>query len=562
VTDTKPTSTEIVRGEIQPWTDYESYRKPAGGPVLRAFLDDLLPASASRTLVAGPHGADVVELVAGRSAHVTVLVRSVSDAATLREQFAGAGVTVLAGALDGLADHGIEPFDVVLAADGLDRVLGADSPALDWPQRAALLSRLATPEALVLVGVENEFALTGLLDRRPLDERHGDDEWRPLHDDPNRPTSPAQVAEALTALGLDVRGRYSCFDTAGVPHTLLADDAAAATRPGRPAARLAIAGLAAAAQHFPLVAPVADGAGAAARAGLLNAVAPGWLVVCGPGGETRTGYAAYGGGVLAAELSGAAWRTEFRAGDGTPVTGLGFDPALVAERVPDTESAETLFVRLAAAEDVPGFRKLAARLGAWAEGGRIIALDDVQVDGDGFAPGFSGWRSAEEATREELLAAAWHRFRDRLVHGHRRHPWPPWMVDGDDLVTTWLGMSGVPDAAAVLKRGREIADAIAAAVDVPVEQPDLRTLLADAEENRAKVTELAGHIFGLERTLRFRDKSLKTRERQVRAARDELRALKHSRSMQLVLGIRKVAGLRKPKTLAKAVKKRLPRRDL
>jgi hypothetical protein len=29
-----------------------------------------------------------------------------------------------------------------------------------------------------------------------------------------------------------------------------------------------------------------------------------------------------------------------------------------------------------------------------------------------------------------------------------------------------------------------------------------------------------------------------------------------------VLGLRKVAGLRKPKRLAKAVKKRLPRRDL
>jgi hypothetical protein len=32
--------------------------------------------------------------------------------------------------------------------------------------------------------------------------------------------------------------------------------------------------------------------------------------------------------------------------------------------------------------------------------------------------------------------------------------------------------------------------------------------------------------------------------------------------MQLVLAIRKVAGLRKPKRLAKAVKRRIPRRDL
>jgi hypothetical protein len=554
--------TDTVRGEIQPWTDYESHRKPAGGAVLRAFLDDVLPESASRALVAGPHGADVIELVAGRSAHLTVLVRSVSDAATLRERNARAGVTVVAGALDGLADHGAEPYDVVVAADGLDRVLGADSPALDWPQRAALLRRLATPEAVVLVGVENEFALTALLDRRPLDERHGDDEWRPLHDDPNRPTSPAQVADALTGLGFDVRAGYACFDAAGLPHTLLADAAAAATRPGRPAARLATAGLAAAAAHAPLLSSVEDGAGAAARAGLLPAVAPGWLVVCGPGRDARTGYADHAGGVLAADLADGTWATGFRAGDGTPATGLTFDPALVAARVPDTESAESLLVRLAAAEDVPGFRALAARLGAWFDGGRVVAFDDVQVDGDGFAPGFAGWRSAEDATREELLAAAWHRFRDRLIRGHHRHPWPPWMAEGDDLVSTWLGMSGVEAGAAVLKRGREIADAYATAVDVVAEQPDLRTVLADAEEDRKRATELAGQVFGLERTLRFRDQSLGIREKQLRSVRDELRRLKGSRSMKLAASLQRVAGLRDPKRLVKAVKRRVPQQKL
>jgi hypothetical protein len=562
VTDTTPTHTDTVRGEIQPWTDYESYRKPAGGPVLCAFLGDVLPESASRALVAGPHGADVIELVAGRSAHVTVLVRSVSDAATLRERFGGAAVTVLAGALDGLVDHGAEPYDVVVAADGLDRVLGADSPALDWPQRAALLHRLATPEAVTLLGVENEFSLTALLDRRPLDERHGDDEWRPLHDDPHRPTSPAQVTDALTALGFDVRAGYACFDAAGLPHTLLADAAAAATRPGRPAARLAIAGLATAAAHAPLLSSVADGAGAAARAGLLPAVAPGWLLVCGPGRGARTGYAAHGGGVLAADLAEGAWETTFRAGEDTPATGLTFDPALVAGRLPDTESAETLLFRLAAAEDVPAFRALAGKLGGWFDGGRVVAFDDVQVDGDGFAPGFGGWRSADRATREELLAAAWHRFRDRLIRGHHRHPWPPWMAEGDDLVSTWLGMSGVEAGAAVLKRGREIADAYAAVADVVAEQPDFRTLLADAEEQRKTATELAGQIFGLERTLRFRDQSLQIREKQLRAIRDELRRLKGSRSMKLAAGIQRVAGLRDPKRLVKAVKRRVPQQNL
>src|SRR4051812_24527396 len=156
---------EIVRGEIQPWTDYASYRRPAGGPALLALLADLLPATAERTLIAGPHSQEVIELASSRTAHLTVLVRSVSDAVELRSAVAAQHVTVVAGALDGLDGlDGLdtEPFDVVLAADGLDRVLGYDSPALSWPQRAASLKRLATPGALVLVAVENEFSLIAL----------------------------------------------------------------------------------------------------------------------------------------------------------------------------------------------------------------------------------------------------------------------------------------------------------------------------------------------------------------------------------------------------------------
>ncbi|MFC3744946.1 hypothetical protein ACFOS3_48590, partial [Paractinoplanes deccanensis] len=239
------TDIEVVRGEIQPWTDYSSYRRPAGGDALLALLADALPAKAARTLIAGPHSHELIKLATARSERVTVLLRSVSDATDLREAFPDPEVTVVAGALDGLADG---PYDLVIAADGLDRVLGYDSPALTWPQRAELVRALAGPDAVVLIGVENEFALTGLYDRRPVDARHGDDEWRPLHDDPERPTSPDQVLAALPGARL-----FASFDAAGETHTLLDAAAAAGTRPGRPAARLALEGLAAAAEPTPLV---------------------------------------------------------------------------------------------------------------------------------------------------------------------------------------------------------------------------------------------------------------------------------------------------------------------
>src|SRR5512138_1565023 len=89
----------IVRGELQPWTDYRGYRAPAGGEPLLALLDDLLPATAGRALIAGPHAVPLVELVAARAAALTVLVRSVSDAQDLRAAVPAEHVTVITGAL-------------------------------------------------------------------------------------------------------------------------------------------------------------------------------------------------------------------------------------------------------------------------------------------------------------------------------------------------------------------------------------------------------------------------------------------------------------------------------
>jgi len=545
VTDSPQIPVEIVRGELQPWTDYAGGRRPAGGAPLVALLGDLLPAHAPRTLIAGPHGLDVIELAAARSASLTVLVRSVSDAADLRAAIPAGHVTVVAGALDGLSPA---PFDVILAADGLDRVHGADSPALDWPARAADLRRLATPGALLVVGVENEFALTGLFDRRPPDVRHGDDEWRPLHDDPARPTSPAQVRAALGA------GRvYAVFDEAGLVHTLLDDEAAAAARPGRPGFRLARAGLAASAAHAPLLAPVTDAAAAAARAGLLGAVAPGWLAVCGSPGDTRTCYTVSGGGVLTADLGAGGWALSVRSAPGVRPPGVTFDPALVPARLPDTESVETLLFRFAAAEDVPAFRALAGRLGAWAGlADGVVLLDDLYPEGDGFVRGLT--RPAGDDDAAALLAAAYHRLRDRLLRAHRRHPWPPWTASTDDLVVTWLGMSGVAENPGAVKRGREIADGLAEPV---ADEPDLRTVLADAAADRQRATELAGKVFGLERTMRFRDQSLRTREQQIRTMRDELRKLRNSPAMRLQQVSQKVAKVRHPRAFARALKRRI-----
>jgi hypothetical protein len=561
---------QVVRGEMQPWTDHATHQ-----PALAALLTDVLPAN-RRMLILGPHSPLLIESVLARSSDVTILVRSVSDAEQLASEF-GPCLQVVAGALDGMK---AEPFEVIVAVDGLDRVLGYASDDLDWTARLSAVSALAAPDAAVVLGLENGFSLLNLLDRRPVGERHGDDEWRPLHDDPTRPVS---VDQLKSVLPWDAQV-YANF----AARTLVVSDVAAAARPGELPTRLAIEALEA--DDIPLLSPVAEGVEAAARAGLLAAVPTAWLAVCGVPAAPAI-YAQTGPAVLTATPTPDGWQLTMTAGptaaDASPnttppastvldsssgSTAVVFDASVVPAEVPNGVSVESVLFRLAGAEDVPGFRKLAARLGEWAGESRVVLRwDDVVMDGDSFAYGVSPWVAAEPVEQFDLLATAWQRFHDRLISQHRRHPWPPWMV-GDDLVYAWLGMSGVyrvepvpatspdtlPTSAEQVARGKELAAALAVALETREHaEVDVRTALAEAEQARHELFELKGHVYGLERTLGFRDKALKTRENRIRELRTEVQKataerdrLRASRAYALARFLSRAAQIRNPRTFA------------
>jgi hypothetical protein len=560
---------------MQPWTD-----QTAPQPALAALLTDVVPAN-RRTLIVGPHSPVLIESVLEHSADVTIVVRSVSDGQQLAEDF-GPCLQVVAGALDGLT--GSQPFEAVVAADGLDRVLGYDSGDLSWTERLNALAALAAPDAVVVLGLENEFSLVNLLDSRPADERHGDDEWRPLHDDPTRPVSVDQLTAALPWTAQV----YADFGS----RTFVAAEVAAAARPGELPTRLAAEALEAV--EVPLLSPTADGVDSAARAGLLSAIPTGWLTISGTQ-ATHDLYAETGPAVLAADQVDGGWRTSLTGGAAsTPtsattasaapasVTPLVFDASVVPAEVPGGVTVESVLFRLAAAEDVPAFRKLAGRLGEWAaDGAAVLRWDDVVVDGDSFAYGVSPWVTAESTDKADLLAAAWCRFHDRLIGQHRRHPWPPWMV-GDDLVTAWMGMSGIelpepiqatspdtpPESAAHVARGKELAAALADVLQTRDQQAaDVRTALADAERAKQELFELKGHVYGLERTLGFRNKAMKTRENRIRELRTQLQKLtvdhdriRGSRTYAVSRVIFHAAQIRRPHVVARKLSRRLRRR--
>ena len=187
----------------------------------------------------------------------------------------------------------------------------------------------------------------------------------------------------------------------------------------------------------------------------------------------------------------------------------------------------------------------------------------------------------EPTDSADLLAAAWYRFHERLIGQHRRHPWPPWMV-GDDLVSTWMSMSGVelpepvqatspdtpPASAGHVACGKELASVLAAVLRTREDTvADVRTALADAERARQELFELKGHVFGLERTLGFRNKAMKTRENRIRELRTELQKvtadhdrIRGSRTYALSRVVFHAAQIRKPRVVARKVARRVRKR--
>ncbi|MGL5852188.1 MAG: hypothetical protein ACRCZD_15520, partial [Phycicoccus sp.] len=147
------TAVDVVLGEMQPWTDEDADRPPAGGPALLRLLADLLPGG-GHGLVVGPHDEAVLRLLADRLDAVTVLRRSPADAAAVAD-LGIPGVSAVAGSLDGWSAGERRPADVLLALDGLDRVTTTDSPDLDWDARLRLALAAAGPDALVLLRHDN-----------------------------------------------------------------------------------------------------------------------------------------------------------------------------------------------------------------------------------------------------------------------------------------------------------------------------------------------------------------------------------------------------------------------
>ena len=498
----------LIGGEMLVWSDLDGRHGPP--PVRAAALRPLLGVAAGRTLVAGPHAADLIDALPAEQ--MTLLVRGLPDADTLTDRYADRpGVTVLCGSLEKVA--AAPAYDTVIALDGLGRLRSAEDDAAEesWAEDLALLVAVLRPGGRLLLGLENLFGLHRIL--VPAAEP-GDADWGTADAyDPARPAGPAQLRATLREAGLTVVRDYAAFPSPADPAVLLG---------GELLADDAVRGFVAAtvrAACVPQEGVLADPrrlATGALRAGIAAELAPAWFVLAqrGPGEVLDTPAGVVADGPVADVVR--------RDADGRWTRG---GVAVAAGRPLDE-----LLLAASLRRDLPGLREL---LTAWQSGAAAgVPADRIVAGADGtltpLAPA-SGSPAGDPLVALRGLAA---------------------MMIGDGHAYLWPAPADEAELTALLAAmaGREVEASAVPAASAGPGVPALRELIMERDRLARELAEARARHEWYEKMLTGREAELK-RVRRINAV---LRATLPGRAATASVG-----GLRAGKRAARAVIRRL-----
>ncbi|WP_051713038.1 class I SAM-dependent methyltransferase [Spirillospora albida] len=560
-----PWGVRLLGGEMLLWSDDDDPGvvsvAPAAAGALLGELAARVVQPGDRILVAGPHPRGLPDLLAGRDARVTFVLRSLPDARALARANADRTTTrVCCGGIEKLP--GDERYDVVVALGGLERLLSSDSPDLAWTEIARRLAGALTPGGVLLLGVENEIGVHRLCDVAAPDTRRGDGNWRPPLG-PGRPTDPAGLCHVLDGLGMAPDRCYAAYAGPAAPSLLIDHE-------------LLEEGLLAEATEPLLAAACADGFGgrpvlsdprwilrAALARGLAGALAPGWVAVARPYGDPSPetlpwALAADGAApwtvVRELHAEGPAWEL---CGTAAPrVAGrIIRDPARLRGPVRGGRDAETLLRAACDRHDLPAVRDLLGAYAEWlfkqAENGLVpgrlafATLDNLAAVPSGFAALDPSWEWAEPLPAEHVLARTLRRFLARMLQSGQRHPWPASMSP-DDICTTLHAMAGRPagrpllDAGLLLEAevaasmtGRPVADLVQRlrhAAEAPGAVRGHRELVSAHARLQDEVRLLRQRADWADEALTARELEVKELKGRLREQRAEMRSGRHGRS--------------------------------
>ncbi|GAA1613337.1 class I SAM-dependent methyltransferase [Catellatospora bangladeshensis] len=502
--------------EMPHWSDLTGPPGPCGGRAAVTLLARAVSPLA-RVLVAGPHEPALVAGLPVPPERITWLLRSRHDAVDAAR---AAGAEVVCGGPEAVAGRS---YDVIVALDGLDRVVSAEGPQAGWVPALDALAALLAPGGLLLLGVANPLGVHELTALTPTPHEAADRHWHaPAAADPDRPGSPDRLRAVLARDGLTVRRLWLGYPDPLAPVLLLDPEACGPDAPGGMGAAvdLALAGAWAGRDGAAVLSDPHTLAADALANGLGSAFAPLWLVAAvrpsttvpqadtsagpgipegslatsgmhpghGPMPESGERPAARSGAVLpelihaepAAGPHTATWT--FTGAERAAVTsaapdgelfGITRDVAAVAGPVPAGPGFERVLRDACRRRDTPRVRALLAAYADWLRGrtdeqGQVAgAYACTGLDGLALSPGGPAvldpsW-SAGPRPLAVVLARTLHRFAERLLTGGAVHPWPS-TLDAAELTLVLVGAAGErPDPAAVTAAVEFDADLRAAA---------------------------------------------------------------------------------------------------
>ncbi|MEU4238751.1 hypothetical protein [Actinoplanes sp. NPDC026619] len=450
-----------IGGEMFAWTDSDPGRGPERprGALLRLLAGQ--SAGPGRTvLVAGPHADDLVAALADGGSKVFWLLRSLGDAELASREHQT--VTVLAGALVRLDPE--EKFDLVVAADGIERLNSTEGSQMPAGEVLDRLAQAVRPGGVLLLTHDNHLGVHHTVRLDPGARETDDSAWYPLDEhDPHRPASAEQLTDRLTAAGLTVDVTYAAFPEPSAP-TILVGPGLLGNVDSPLRSRLGTALGQAFAAGFRGRAVLSDPrrlVHRALRAGAEQTVAPAWLVIARapddsataavPGRELLVGDR-HGSFAYAVGAAGGEVRTEVLEALAEPIERDGL--RRVAE--PPAPGAdgyvlEERLLHLCATTDLTELRTELGRFESWLAGQAVdgalagpVALAgfaDVLVTPDGPTLLPTRWEPIEPTPLDAVLVRALWAFAVQLITSGQPHPWPI-SSSAVDLTATMLGMVG------------------------------------------------------------------------------------------------------------------------
>ncbi|MGW0802036.1 hypothetical protein [Nonomuraea sp. NPDC002799] len=523
-----PGNVRLIGGEMLLWSDMSNMAGITDwrGAALE-LIRRMIPES-GRVLLVGPHPQVLVDDVAARAPSAAVLLRSYPDACALGERHPG--LEVSCGRLEVFAAD--EPYDLVLALDGLLRTHSAEAPAAAWSESLGALAGLVAPGGRLVLGVRNDLGVDRFLEARPADRARGDDQWAPHGFDPSYPGGPAALDGGLEAAGLSVQRCYAAYPDRQAPRALLARETLAFDLPD--------------ALTFPLSARDGDRMLVADplrltrlmfRHRLGEELAPLWLAVAtrppGTAGTTALPFGLVEEGSAVHELTHVGLR-RLPDGDERPI--------------PAGRVVEEILVEACAREDVRVVRKLLGELAAWVEAGGDVpaATDSLVYDGERFeaiSPGASP--SIPPAPRIVLCRILW-RFAVRLLAAGHHHPWP-WPLEADQLTLTLCGMAGRPCDPGDLDLARKFDAELGRPAELAEQAPTYRDLLGARDRLADQLTAALARIARLETKLSYREREL------VRSKAKLKKTQRKTTAYRRTLGYRLSRRLARPRRVARRV---------